>query len=176
MATPSACIASLAEVQLACSSAAVSLSPGTVLGTSVQQQQLHFYIVQSHFPAILLHTFAAPLDAFWLYLNLIFVSLISRTLVIIVGWHSDAFISLFGNPNKRKRKLCKWEGLCLVNSATIKCSMNDYKKQHRAEQHCHQDGAADGCLEVLCSLLLVFLCLYCLFFATIPTSLSDSPL
>lgn len=105
MATPSACIAALAEVQLTCSSAAVSLSPGTVLGTSVQQQ-LHFYIVQSHFPAILLYTFAALLDAFWLYWNFDFcVSYItcnicvpcilipdsfcsfksSRTLVMIVG-------------------------------------------------------------------------------------------
>lgn len=81
MVTPSACIASLAEVQLTCSSAAVSLSPGTVLGTSVQQQ-LHFYIVQSHFPAILLYTFAALLDAFWLYWNLIFVSLISLVISV----------------------------------------------------------------------------------------------
>lgn len=81
MATPSACIASLAEVQLTCSSAAVSLSPGTVLGTSVQQQ-LHFYIVPSHFPAILLYTFAALLDAFWLYWNLIFVSLISLVISV----------------------------------------------------------------------------------------------
>lgn len=83
MATPSACIASLAEVQLTCSSAAVSLSPGTVLGlgTSVQQQ-LHFYIVQSHFPAILLYTFAALLDAFWLYWNSIFVSLISLVISV----------------------------------------------------------------------------------------------
>lgn len=28
---------------------------------------------------------------------------------------------------------------------------------------CHQDGTADGCLEVLCSFLLVFLCVYSVF-------------
>lgn len=122
MATPSACIASLAEVQLTCSSAAVSLSPGTVLGTSVQQQ-LHFLYSSKpfscHFALHICSSFGCLLVVLefdfcvsYITCNICVPRILipdsfcsfksSRTLVMIVGWHSDAFISLFGHPTSRK--------------------------------------------------------------------------